>query len=60
MIKRTFDFILSSVGLLLGFPFLVIAAILIRLESPGPIIVRKIRAGQNLKSFALLIKAPLH
>ena len=54
MRKRTFDVILSSIGLLVGLPFLVIAAILIRLESPGPIIVRKIRAGQNFKPFVLL------
>lgn len=60
MIKRTFDIIVSTICLLIGLPFLVITAILIRLESPGPIIVRKIRAGQNLKRFTLLKFRTMH
>jgi len=54
MIKRSFDMTMATIGLILGFPLFLMIAIGIRLESPGPILVRKIRAGRHLKPFAML------
>lgn len=45
--KRTID-ILGSLVLLIGFsPFMIVTAILIKLTSPGPIIFKQKRVGQN-------------
>jgi len=50
-IKRTFDIFASSVLLVLGFPVMVVAAIAVKLESPGPLIYRQERVGLAGKSF---------
>jgi sugar transferase (PEP-CTERM system associated) len=47
IIKRFFDISASLVGLSLSLPIMVAAAIAIRLESPGPILYRQPRLGQN-------------
>lgn len=45
--KRTFDIIGSLTLLLVFSPIMVITAILIKITSPGPIIFRQLRVGQN-------------
>jgi lipopolysaccharide/colanic/teichoic acid biosynthesis glycosyltransferase len=52
--KRFFDVLLSFVGLLLISPFLLLIAILIKLASPGPVLYRGVRVGQNGKLFCIL------
>lgn len=52
MVKRVIDLILSSIGIILVTPFLVVIAILIKLDSPGPIIYKANRIGKNLNLFA--------
>lgn len=47
IIKRFFDISASLAGLILSLPIMVAAAIAIRLESPGPILYRQPRLGQN-------------
>ena len=47
IIKRVFDVTLSSVGLILASPLMALAAIAIKLESPGPVLYRQPRSGQN-------------
>jgi sugar transferase (PEP-CTERM system associated) len=47
IIKRFFDITASLAGLILSLPVMVVAAIAIRLESPGPILYRQPRLGQN-------------
>lgn len=47
IIKRCFDLAVSLAGLLLCLPVMIVVAIAIRLESPGPILYRQPRLGQN-------------
>ena len=47
IIKRFFDIGASVAGLILSLPLMVFAAIAIKLESPGPILYRQPRLGQN-------------
>jgi len=52
-LKRIMDIVLSLTGLLTSFPLLLIAAILIKLDSPGPIVYKQIRVGKNGKIFTI-------
>jgi lipopolysaccharide/colanic/teichoic acid biosynthesis glycosyltransferase len=52
--KRLLDIVGASIGLLLNSPLLLIAAILIKLESRGPIIYKSIRIGRGAKPFTFL------
>ena len=45
-IKRSFDFIVSLISLVLLIPFFFIIAIVIRLDSTGPVFFRQVRIGQ--------------
>jgi lipopolysaccharide/colanic/teichoic acid biosynthesis glycosyltransferase len=51
MMKRTFDAIVSFLGLVLLSPFLLPVAILINLDSPGPILFRQQRIGKGFRPF---------
>jgi lipopolysaccharide/colanic/teichoic acid biosynthesis glycosyltransferase len=46
-LKRLFDIVAASAGLLLLWPFLLLAAILIKLDSRGPVLFRQGRHGYN-------------
>jgi exopolysaccharide biosynthesis polyprenyl glycosylphosphotransferase len=52
--KRAFDFLFASVALLLLTPILVVAALLIKLDSAGPIFFLQHRYGFNQKPFRIL------
>jgi lipopolysaccharide/colanic/teichoic acid biosynthesis glycosyltransferase len=52
--KRFFDLFAATAGLLFLAPLLVLLAVLVRLDSPGPILYRARRAGRYGKPFALL------
>ena len=52
--KRLLDLLGASVGLLLSSPLLLIAAVLIKLESRGPVIYKSIRIGRGARPFAFL------
>ncbi len=52
--KRIFDIVMSSISLLLLLPLFIIIAILIRIESKGPIIYKSKRVGSNYKIFDFL------
>ena len=45
--KRTIDFIIAGVALIVLSPFLLITAILIKLDSNGPVIFKQERLGKN-------------
>lgn len=47
IIKRLFDIVGSSILLILFLPFWIIIPILIKLDSPGPVIFRHKRLGKN-------------
>ncbi|TBN06546.1 sugar transferase [Hyunsoonleella flava] len=51
MIKRIFDLVFSFLGLVILFPVLAIIAIIIKLDSKGPILFIQERVGQYNKEF---------
>ena len=51
--KRLLSILLSVILLILSFPIALIAMLLIKLDSPGPIFHRQDRVGQNGKVFSL-------
>ena len=53
MLKRTFDFIVSSLGLLILSPLFLVLALWIKCDSPGPILYRQRRVGRGNKDFWL-------
>lgn len=52
--KRVFDILASSIGLIVLAPLLAVIAVLIRLDSPGPVLYRGIRVGRYCRLFAML------
>ncbi|MCO5192583.1 MAG: sugar transferase [Anaerolineae bacterium] len=50
-VKRLFDLVIAGVSLLLMLPVMGIIALAIRLDSPGPIIYRQKRVGENGRLF---------
>ena len=53
MAKRLFDLLLSSVGLLLLAPLLLLIAALVKLDSPGPVMFRQERVGRFGRPFRI-------
>ncbi len=51
--KRIFDIIVSLIGVTLTLPFLPFVAMLIKLDSPGPVFLRQVRVGENDRPFVL-------
>lgn len=52
--KRAMDISAASLGLVLLTPFFAMAALLIKLESPGPVLFRQDRRGFNGEAFSIL------
>ena len=50
-VKRAMDVVLAVLGLILAAPFMLLAALLIRLESPGPLVFRQTRIGEHGRPF---------
>jgi len=53
MVKRLFDIVCSSVGLLLLAPFFIVVSILIKLDSSGPVFFRQVRVGLHFNLFRI-------
>ena len=53
MLKRIFDTILSLFGLIILLPFMLIIAILIKIDSKGPVFFKQIRVTKNGKEFKI-------
>ncbi len=53
MKKRLFDIIFSLIGLIAGLPILLFVALLVKLDSNGPIFYRGVRVGKNGKAFRM-------
>lgn len=53
IIKRIFDILLSTIGLLILWPLFIIIGILIKIDSKGPIFLRQIRIGKNGKAIKI-------
>ena len=53
MLKRIFDIILSLFGLIILLPFMLIIAILIKLDSKGPVFFKQVRVTKNGREFKI-------
>lgn len=54
LLKRLVDIVGSLVGIVISAPIILILMILIRLESPGPVLYRQVRSGQRGKTFEII------
>jgi exopolysaccharide biosynthesis polyprenyl glycosylphosphotransferase len=54
LIKRAFDLAGACAALILSAPILLVTAIMIRLESHGPVLFRQIRVGRDGQPFTML------
>jgi lipopolysaccharide/colanic/teichoic acid biosynthesis glycosyltransferase len=52
-LKRLVDILGAAFGLLVLFPALVVIAIVVKLDSPGPSLFRQVRVGQNGRLFRI-------
>ena len=60
-IKYSFDWLVALIMLLFFFPILIVpVSIIIKLTSPGPIIFKQLRVGQNKKNFYLYKFRTMH
>jgi len=53
LLKRIFDIILSLFGLIILLPFMIIIAILIKLDSKGPVFFKQVRVTKNGREFKI-------
>ena len=53
MLKRAVDIVIASLGLIILFPFLLVVAALIKMDSHGPVFFRQLRVGLNGRSFRI-------
>ena len=53
MIKRAFDIAAASAGLALLCPLLALIAVLVKMDSPGPILFRQERIGKGFRPFSI-------
>lgn len=51
--KRTLDVVGASLALLVAFPALLVAAVGVRMTSPGPVFLRQVRVGKNGRAFTI-------
>ena len=54
MVKRAFDLVMCVLALPFALPLMGIIALLIKLDSPGPVIFRQQRVGENGRLFTML------
>ncbi len=54
IVKRSVDLVLTGVGIALLSPVLLLIAVLVRLDSPGPILFRQTRVGLRGETFTML------
>jgi len=52
--KRTFDIVLSAAFLTVSAPIMAIVALLVRADSPGPVLFRQRRIGRDGREFTML------
>ena len=54
LMKRTLDVLVSAAGLIVLGPFLVLIALAIKLDTPGPVLFRQLRMGQGDRTFHIV------
>ena len=53
-LKRTMDLVVSAFCVALASPVLLISALMIKLDSPGPVFFRQVRIGKDGRAFTML------
>lgn len=53
VLKRMFDFIVSLIGLICLLPVFFVIAILIKIDSKGPVFFKQVRVGKDIKEFKI-------
>lgn len=53
-VKRVFDVVMSSIGLIVLSPFFLIISLLIKMDSKGPVLFKQERVGRYEKNFKIL------
>lgn len=53
MSKRIFDIVISFAGLLILFPFILIIALLIKIDSKGPVFFKQVRVTKDVREFKI-------
>ena len=53
-VKRSFDFVMACVGLVLALPLMLVTALAVWLETGRPVLYRQERVGENGRPFTLL------
>jgi lipopolysaccharide/colanic/teichoic acid biosynthesis glycosyltransferase len=51
LVKRVFDFIVSALGIVIFSPLLILTALLVKVDSPGPIFFKQQRMGKEFRPF---------
>jgi lipopolysaccharide/colanic/teichoic acid biosynthesis glycosyltransferase len=59
-VKRAFDMLVSGVILLLAFPLILVVALMVRLESPGPVFYKARRVGRGGRTLSMLKFRKMH
>jgi exopolysaccharide biosynthesis polyprenyl glycosylphosphotransferase len=54
LLKRVFDLVATTVGLLVVAPFIAVVAVAIRVDSRGPVFFRQVRVGRDGRHFQIL------
>lgn len=52
--KRAFDLAMSGLALIVALPVLIVVALIVRFDTPGPILFRQIRVGLHGQPFQIL------
>jgi len=58
--KRIFDFFMAAAGLIVLSPLLLLVAILIKLDSRGPVLFKQKRIGRNFRPFLIYKFRTMH
>ncbi|WP_194954708.1 exopolysaccharide biosynthesis polyprenyl glycosylphosphotransferase [Sphingopyxis solisilvae] len=58
--KRALDLVVASLASILLLPLLLLVALAIRLESPGPVLFRQLRVGQGNRQFRIFKFRSMH
>ncbi len=53
-IKRAFDLLIATLGLLFVWPIMLLVAVAIKLDSPGPVFFKQERVGENARVFTMI------
>jgi exopolysaccharide biosynthesis polyprenyl glycosylphosphotransferase len=54
LLKRAFDLTIASLVLLFSLPIMLVAAVAVKLDSPGPVFFRQVRVGKDGRPFEIL------